>query len=855
MNCPEDEQLVALVEGGLDADSREPVAAHLEACAECLEVVTTLLRAQGKTRSTPLPSGAEWAGRYRVGRILGRGAMGDVYGARDGKLDRDVALKILADAGELMSPSARERFERESKTMARLDHPHLITVFDADVWNGRPYVAMQLISGSTMRTWAPEQPWRRIVDAYVKVAAGLATAHASGVLHRDIKPDNVLVDDGGSPVLTDFGLATTDSRSLSDDLDPDDRLTRPGAAIGTPAYMAPQRLVGGHASVGSDVYEFAASLYESLYGQPPARPARVGVMARGQRLPLGLRRALARALDPDATRRYASMTAVRRALLAPERWRRWLMATAGVAMIALLGGFIGTGLATAGPKSPCDTKPGSQWWQSRGQPQLAAHPHGSDLSPRVADHIAQWEATRQTVCVASEGGVSATSTERQLACLDTNLQHAIGVVEAVDDSTDWDAAMLAIDQLRSPERCLAVDRVIAEAPLPEEKGDRARARALRDRLARVEGQLAAGAVDVGADLAAIRSDVDAFGYAPLHAETLLLEAESEVLQGRPQEAQRLTLEAMHQAEAASHDVLVARAATALTPRTAFLGEHERAAEYAKRAEASLVRLQGMFPELEASAANNQGIAAHRAGDFDKAGTLFSRAVELHGPGTVKAAESKIGVAGALFQSGRTDEALALRLEALQELLEQRGERHPQVLRSFADLAGLHMSLGHYDEATPMVTRAMDLTRQVLGDQHPDYAKVLTMRGGIRTAQGDHAGALHDFDLLHVVYVEARWINAPADAARGSLSVDQNQCVLGVESEHSNARSARAALQLDTGVLLQKLPQILGARLPQLFARHQFRRHRRVAQLLFGTGAGDDNLAFTAWRRCGSSQLV
>lgn len=195
-------------------------------------------------------------GRYELLEEIGRGGAGTVYRALDREIGRVVALKTLRDADA--GPAARERFLREARLAARLEHPHIVRILDAGERDGRPYYTMPLLQGSPLR--GPLAPGRACA-LLAAVARAVAHAHATGVVHRDLKPENVLLCPGG-PVVTDFGAARA----------PDDvRLTETGELLGTPAYMAPEQIAGRAHEAGpkADVYALGAILFELLIGRLP----------------------------------------------------------------------------------------------------------------------------------------------------------------------------------------------------------------------------------------------------------------------------------------------------------------------------------------------------------------------------------------------------------------------------------------------------------------------------------------------------------------------------------------------------------------------------------------------------------
>src|SRR5262249_6446049 len=215
---------------------------------------------------TPLPglSGLPCAfGAYELLAEVGSGGMGVIYKARQGALGRTVALKMIHAAR--CGTDELERFQREARAAAALDHPNVMPVYDCGSQDGRPFFTMAFIDGPSLADLARPGPLPPAEAARLTrgAAAGVAYAHAHGILHRDLKPHNVMVDPQGRPRVTDFGLA----RRLQDSTP----LTRDGQAVGTPSYMAPEQVRGEMDALGpaTDVYGLGAILYELLTGRPP----------------------------------------------------------------------------------------------------------------------------------------------------------------------------------------------------------------------------------------------------------------------------------------------------------------------------------------------------------------------------------------------------------------------------------------------------------------------------------------------------------------------------------------------------------------------------------------------------------
>jgi serine/threonine-protein kinase len=365
------------VSGALSPSALGRAEAHLASCRDCRALVAALA-ADPATDSaaatsprlislgTPstvgeLPRRAvasgDRVGRYLVLSALGAGGMGVVFAAWDPQLGRKIALKLLRTSVAMSSKDARTRLQREAQAIAQLSHPNVVSIYDVGTTDdGALYIAMEFVEGDTLTSWLRSYPrsWREIVDVFRQAARGLLAAHSVGLLHRDFKPDNVLVGGDGRVRVTDFGLA----RSV---LVPDEAaqaapvmtaldvaLTATGTVLGTPRYMPPEQLLGPELDARSDQFSFCVALYEALYGRHPLRDGTsVSMLDHGDRalpppdgtkVPPAIGRAVLRGLERDRARRFPAMGALIDELEVRPRRSPVRYAALGLAATLVLGG-------------------------------------------------------------------------------------------------------------------------------------------------------------------------------------------------------------------------------------------------------------------------------------------------------------------------------------------------------------------------------------------------------------------------------------------------------------------------------------------------------------------------------------
>ncbi|HEY2747364.1 MAG TPA: serine/threonine-protein kinase, partial [Polyangia bacterium] len=347
-DCLDEDTLLDLAEGRRELGADDAITLHLDRCAPCRRLVAETRRAHSGTlpvgdepNDAPYARGAV-VGRYVLDEAIGAGATGVVWAAYDPELDRRVALKFLRGGPNVSPADLRTRLSREAQAMAQLSHANVVVVHDVGSFGDQVYVAMELVDGDTLGAWLAARPrgWREVLELFAAAGAGLAAAHAAGLVHRDFKPDNVLIGRDGRVRVTDFGLARAvdggdDQRGAETPLGEgsdrllEARLTRSGALVGTPAYMAPEQIAGGRVDARSDVFSFCVALFEALFGERPFAGANLPelaaamsagrVVAAARRgVPRRVQRAVLRGLAVDPAARWPAMEPLLHALAAGQ---------------------------------------------------------------------------------------------------------------------------------------------------------------------------------------------------------------------------------------------------------------------------------------------------------------------------------------------------------------------------------------------------------------------------------------------------------------------------------------------------------------------------------------------------------
>ncbi len=434
------------------------------------------------------PPAPERIARYRILREIGTGAMGEVLEAYDDVLTRKVAVKLVHRLRR--SPEASVRMLQEARSLAQLSHPNVVQVYEAGMQDERAWIAMEYIQGQNLTTWleAGSRGAARVLEVFVDAGRGLAAAHEAGLVHRDFKPDNVLIDDRGCVKVVDFGLVRTlaepqtlpllefDTQSGEDLGSSASRapLTRDGTVLGTPGYMSPEQIRGVPVDARSDQFSFCASAWFGLFGVRPFRGSSLrhlhyamhqGTIEGGTLQPRGVgaaRRALLRGLSFDPEDRFPTMHALLEQLQRRPR-RRWVLA-AGATM------FAGALAATEwGPNErPCgeDLALAERWSGERASAIQEAFVHtaasyAAPTAQRVTEtmqaYATELQRARDTVCEAGRSA-DAVTVQAQLRCL-AGRASALSALTTSFSTADVAAVQHAIDatlHLPKIDRCITL---------------------------------------------------------------------------------------------------------------------------------------------------------------------------------------------------------------------------------------------------------------------------------------------------------------------------------------------------------------------------------------------------------------
>jgi tetratricopeptide (TPR) repeat protein/predicted Ser/Thr protein kinase len=711
-----------------------------EIAASRAERVARLLRGDaGPTR----------LGHYVLLDKLGEGGMGVVFAAYDEKLDRKVAIKLLHAESRT---DAHVRLVREAQAMARLSHPNVTQIYEIGELDELTFIVMEFIDGLTLRAWRRQRSrsHAELLAVFTAAGRGLAAAHDKGLVHRDFKPDNVMIRRDGRVVVMDFGLAreggplTRGSREAvlpeagesevgetTSELSVD--LTATGALMGTPAYMAPEQFKGEATDAKTDQFSFCVALWEALYGERPfSAPTLAGLslaVTHGERhtptnteVPSWLPRVLERGLAVEPSERWPSMDALLAALAAdPTGRRRWFFA--GFTALALLvAGFVGARVheqrSEARTRAACAHEARgieSAWSEELREPLAArfaaagAEQAWTHASAWMDAYAQAWSTLRERSCVEArvEHSLGEAERERIASCLDEGRSAAEALVEVWRSSEDRVLIQAATAAAGLPPVGLCANEawLAHRVPPPTEGEAREQVASLRAQLERAEALRLVGEYEPAlTEARAVLEQAEALAWAPLEAEARLAVGRVEIELGHYEDARRELEQASLDATGSAHDLVVLRAAISLASVVGYSLAKPEQGRYWGRLGFELLERMGLEGTIhEAALHSSVGDLRWAAGEYETSMESYREARELY------------------------EQAL--------------GPEHPELAHQLNNIGYLYKEQGNYPEALDYFRRALELSEAALGPEHPRVGEALTFIGDGLRHTGDLEGAL------------------------------------------------------------------------------------------------------------------
>jgi eukaryotic-like serine/threonine-protein kinase len=735
---------------------------------------------EGTAIASDSPEQGAVLGRYVVVEVLGEGGMGRVLRAYDPKLKREVALKLLRFEGDA---SARARLIAEAQSMARLSHPNVLPVYDYDFdFDGnRPFIAMEYVEGTTLRQWLEDHHPSRaeIVEAFLAAGAGLAAAHAAGLVHCDFKPSNVLRGTDGRIRVMDFGLASVtlvDPRR-SREGGGDERSQHAGL-MGTPSYMAPEQHAGGVVDARSDQYAFAVSLWEVLHGQRPFIGSSVEELATAKlqrklettnaraAVPGSLRRVLLRGLAPDPRDRFGSMEAMLTELRKdPVRSRR-IAIVLGLA-VAGIGGLKAWSMQREAAREAACRERGDEIRASWGPEaaraveaefQGATPTYAADTfartSPWLDRYADQWALLRTDLCLRPAAGAE---DERLRAAAASCLDERRAELEALVDllrRPDVEVIAMAVPSaagLSPLEPCGDAAFLTTMPSQPTDEAAPAALSELRRALAEVDVLGQAGRYDAaGARIEAALREAEALAYEPLVAETHLLAARVARFRGRYPESRRHAEQAFELAATFGFDDTTASAAAELADLVGVtLAEHEVGLLWARFGITVIERRAWEERPIHAQLLGARGRILSQQAEYEEATAAYDQALRIEsdalGANHPRIADSWSNLGSLAEQMGDHDAAIDYHQRALALRESMLGAHHPKVAESLNNLGNAHWGRGELELATEKLQRAARIKIDAYGPDHYRVSSTLQNLGNVLYSQGQAAEAIGNWE--------------------------------------------------------------------------------------------------------------
>ncbi len=797
-------------------------------------------------------------GRFVVLEKLGQGGMGVVFAAYDPELDRKVAIKLMREDSD-RSEEHRVRTRREAQSMARLSHPNVVQMFEVGEHDGQLFLAMEFVRGRTLGAWlsdhrgdVPGRSWQEVIDVFVQAGRGLMAAHAAGLVHRDFKPDNVMVGNDGRVRVMDFGLARPGEssaalstiRAISSTTRGDASaltrsLTSTGAILGTPAYMSPEQFESADVDARSDQFSLCVSLYEGLYGERPFsgdtwNTLMVSVLAGQLRqppahtqVPAWLRTVVIRGLERKPSARWPSikelLAAIEGELSRANRRRRSRRLMIGAAASVFLGtGVVGANYAAkARARATCETLGASieEVWpgpegQARERVRDAALASGLSyaeempdrLDPWLDDYAARWQKTRRETCVLHrvEHSVDDKFRAQADACLWDRKESLAAVLEnlAGGDKTAILGAVPAVTSLPTLEDCADAIALRDQELLPEETDLREPVADARRQLLAARSLATAGATeDAVRQLRALLESPAVHDWPALRAEVLTELGRREANAGEVATGEGHLTDAVRLAGGRGHMAVAAEAAAYLITVVGI--DASRPAEalvWNELAQVFLERSHRQGTLLDAERVQNLAKLKFKNSDLDEARAGYERALAINErllPANHPDIATNLGnISLVLIQQGALDNAEDYLLRARQARVEAFGEVHPRSVEALSSIAHLHFMRGDYDKAEQTIRETLELAIRVYGAEHSFVARTYGNLGAALSALGKYDEAFKALKRNHELNLKL----LPPDHDLLALSFSN----LGsFQNDRGEFRDALALLQSAQQILEQK----------------------------------------------------
>jgi eukaryotic-like serine/threonine-protein kinase len=738
--CPDETQVAAFVERTLSDVDRDALELHVHECESCREALGHVVATSGAPRQI---------GRYRLDHQIGSGGMGVVWQAWDPALERNLAIKLLRP--EISDESGRARLVREARALAKLQHPNVIAVHDVGEADGDVFIATELIDGEPMGSWQTGRPAAEIVAAYAQAARGLWAANQLGLIHRDVKPNNIFVGRDGRVRIGDFGLATRD-RSASATIPgggSDSQLTSDGQIVGTPAYMAPEQRDGGTVDERADQYSLCLALTEALTGTRPAPGATAAALAAsGIAAPWP---AIARGLSERAADRHANLGPLVTALAGapPPRWR-YVMFGAALVCAAVAAFVVLRG--THDPAAACALR-------EPAMDPAAVRAIGNGFH---ASHLAYADDAARTVTAALDAYAIAFTAEDRRACEDAatdrqspevagkrqaclaelrgELTELVAQLTTKPEPVTIQRAAASARALTDPTVCNTAGG-LADQTIPADVATAVRMRVMAASVARAAtlrrlGKLPAARAASEAALA----DARASGMLPAiagaeHELGTVLHAQDDP------GAEQVLVDALTAAAEAHSDLRAAQISSLLVEVVGAKGDVAAAERQARLARPAIVRA-GYDRYLDGVIERGLGFANQAANQYAAAYEHYHRAEDLHrAQGELDDVNfdrrSEVYALGSL---DRLDEATRVNQEVLAADRENLGPKHPRTISDLASGGQLAFRAGRYADAAALLEAAIALDEEVSGHDSAHVASLRGQLGGVYMASGRIADA-------------------------------------------------------------------------------------------------------------------